>query len=303
MLQKELARLPEGFPVDSPLQKVVLKGVHKEVFLKREDLLYPAGGNKVRRFRAWLDIHRKAHTVVAMSDPGAHTFQVLQSFLDQPRYNNRIKRLLFLETLRPTNPYSESIRTGYLGDKRIKVLAHPAWMQTILLQLSGTVPGVASLGIGGSVRLSPNPFSAALEEAQGQVAQEGFDGRLLHIFPIASGTMLDGFLASPRQKSSDSFIGVMTGHPITRRLLSRKYSSEKSVSLVAPEPIIWNNYIEKARAFHAQTGVWLDPVHTIHLLNAIERFSNQSADGIVLWITCPRIADDPALLLGGSTWQ
>lgn len=251
----------------------------------------------MRRLRAWLGMNSNAHTIIAMSDPGAHTFEVLQSFLDESRYRVHVKRLLFLETMRQTNPYSAAIHTRFMGDKRIHVLTGPAWTQAILLELLGLIPGFASLGIGGHVRLSPNPFSAALQETHGQVEMEGFTGKLMHIFPIASGTMLDGFLASRDPDGKDSFIGVMTGHPVTRRLLSRKYRNDKSVTLVASQPITWSRYIKKGHEFHAETGVWLDPVHSIHLLKALE---NQCADGIVLWITCPLITRDPALLEGST---
>lgn len=297
MQPKELGRSPDDLPVDSPLQRVTLNGTHKDLYLKREDLLCPAGGNKVRRFRAWLDTNSRAHTIAAMSDPGAHTFRVLQSLLDHPRYRNRIRRLVFLETLRPTNFYSRSIRAKYLCDKRIHVMRTSVWLQTMLLKVLGLLPGVASLGIGGHVRLSPNPFSEALEETNRQLATDQVSGTFIHVFPIASGTMLDGFLSSRHRESRNSFVGIMTGHPITRHLLASKYSYNESVTLVPSRPLGWSDYTEKAQRFHAQTGVWLDPVHTIHMLDVLERFST-SADGVVLWITCPFIDSDPVLLEG-----
>ncbi len=297
MQQKESERLPDDLPSESPLQKVVLKGIGMEVFLKREDLLLPAGGNKVRRFHAWLSNKEGAHTIAAMSDPGAHTFQVLQSFLDHPKYSNRIRRLLFLETLRTTNPYTQSIREAYLGDKRIKVISGSALLQVILLKFLAFIPGVNSMGIGGHLRLSPNPFSTALQEAQQQVVMRGFTGRRTHVFPIASGTMLDGFLTAQNEKNNDSFIGVMTGHPISRNYLIKKYSSDKSVMLIPYQPLIWNQYIKKAIEFQEQTGVWLDPVHTIHLLNALEHIQNKFSAGIVMWITCPLIKDNPSTIM------
>ncbi len=300
MRQKASVSFTVGFSKASPLEKVHLPGVAGEIYLKREDLLQPAGGNKVRRLEAWFGRHPNAHTVVAMSDPGAHTFKVVQAFRNTAAYTNRIRRVVFLETLRKTNPYSQSIRNEYLADTHVNVFSGPAVLQIPVLKLLGFFPGVAALGVGGHVQVSPNPFAVALREVNGYLSEKNpKTERTTHLFPIASGTMLDGFLEENANMDRNRFVGVMTGNPLTNRLLTGRYRRNLPVVLKPARHVSWSEYREKARWFHANTGVWLDPVHTIHLLDYLEEESREADRCIVFWITCPLIDHEPALWGGG----
>jgi hypothetical protein len=286
----------------SPLQRVHALEKEFPVFLKREDLLVPGGGNKVRRFQAFFEETGQVDKVATLSDPGAHTFHILKHFLldgDSDEGIGGAKQLIFLERKTPLTPYRETIRESYRQLPNIKVSQASSFIQLLrfMLYKYASFGRVQTIGIGGHVKATPNPFERAMEECIEQLKQEHIEGNVVHLFPISSGNMADGFLSYVHKKgvAQHSFVGVTTGDRFSIPLLMRKYAKEKKINLIKPNRYSYQEYVSKATEFHQKTSVWLDPIHTIHLTDVLEdhSFPNDSTFPkdvtLVLWITCPYV--------------
>jgi hypothetical protein len=288
----------------SPLQRVPSLEKEQPVFLKREDLISPGGGNKVRRFQAFFEKHKDAKKVATLSDPGAHTFQILKHFLkenikedirDETEDQGQLgaEQLIFLERDTPLTPYAEIIREHYRYHPDIRVSQASSFIQLLKYTFYkyASFGRVKTVGIGGNVKISPNPFEQAMEECLEQLQRAGVEGDVVHLFPISSGNMADGFLHYVHRKGvgHHSFIGITTGDRLSIPWLKLKYVKEKKIKLIKPASYSYKGYCQKALAFHQKTSVWLDPIHTIHLTDALEKHSFPQDSTIVLWITCPFI--------------
>ncbi|MBB6734061.1 hypothetical protein [Cohnella zeiphila] len=258
--------------------------------MKREDLIRPGGGNKVRRFQAFFDRYGSVDRLVAMSDPGSHTFRILLQFL-QENEGKGAKELHFLERAAVTTPYADQGRKLYLNHPRVTVRQAPALIQLAKYLAYRWLPfrGVRTIGIGGWVSLSPNPFETAFSECIQQLQEYNVEGPIVHLFPIASGNMLDGFLHRKARSApmDHSFIGVTTGHRLSAPLLRMKYGRYREVAFIRPFRLSMEQYRNRAVRFHRHTGVWLDPIHTIHLYDVLESRRLPKDAAIVVWITCP----------------
>jgi hypothetical protein len=274
----------------SPLQRVRTFPQQAQIFLKREDLIEPGGGNKVRRFQAFFEQHGLLDRVVAMSDPGSHTFQILLHFLRQ-HDGKGAKQLHFLERAASTSTYSDQVRKLYVDHPQVTFSHAPAFIQLIKFLAYKWFSGVQTIGIGGRVQLSPNPFEMAFDECIRQLQEYNIEGPVIHLFPIASGNMLDGFLQrNARSAQMDhSFIGVTTGYRFSIPWLKFKYRRYREVTFVRPIHHTMKQYRKRAARFHQHTGVWLDPIHTLHLCDVLETHPFQEQSTIVVWITCPYI--------------
>lgn len=291
----------------SPLQRVLALEKGYPIFLKREDLLFPGGGNKVRRFQAFFEKMGQVDRVATLSDPGAHTFYILRHFLVDGDSNEEIggaKELIFLERKTPLTPYAEMIRQKYLQHPNIKVSQASSFIQMLrfMLYKYASFGRVQTIGIGGHVKVTPNPFERALEECVEQLKQEHIKGNVVHLFPISSGNMADGFLHYVHKQglTHHFFVGVTTGDRFSIPLLQWKYAKEKRMKLVRPKRYSYAEYVNKATEFYQKTSVWLDPIHTIHLTDVLEDqpfLKNRTFPKVatfpkdeptlVLWITSP----------------
>lgn len=277
------------------LEEVHLREFGGRAFLKREDLYGPAGGNKVRRFDAFFGDRPRMTRVMGLSDPGAHTFHVLKEYLADESQNTGTDRLLFLERSVEITPYAARLREGYANNPRIHVSRAPLSTQVAKYMVNRYLLHVPSVGIGGSMHLSPNPFADAMRETVHQLRARGAGANAAHLFALASGTMADGFLEETAFTQT-KLIAALTGSPSTRPFVRSRYRNLPGLTLQDPPRTSWGEYKQLASRFHDQTGVWLDPTHTIHLLELLRNPVVQNSRNIVLWITCPRIDFDPTKL-------
>ncbi len=270
------------FNQESPLQKHKWNGI--EFYLKREDLLAPVGGNKVRRFHPIFNSGAKPKGVIALSDPGSHTFLVVAKYLEDHQ------QAVFFERNIPLTTYTKENREKYLNHANITVIRQPFWKLWFLWLRHKHIlssKDLYALGVGGQTN-ELFPSAEALWECERQLELLENKGAVQHLFPIASGQMLEGFLW--HQQSSEwnpGFHGVMTGPLVSRLLLKRKYKNQETVHLWKKRKITGET-IQQAESFFHSTGVWLDPLHTIYLLNVLSEVSKHPANKtIVFWITSP----------------
>ena len=64
-----------------PLEFIQSDGFSRSFYVKRMDLLSNGGGNKVPRFDEFFRTHGHVKKLVAFSNPGSHTFEILQSYM------------------------------------------------------------------------------------------------------------------------------------------------------------------------------------------------------------------------------
>jgi hypothetical protein len=274
-------------------------GGYKNVFVKRLDLF---GGNKVFRFEQFFKKNKDIETLVAFSNPGAHTFHVLggpppNSFpkgrgISLNNMSGNMK-LLFLEQEMPTNSYTEARRNLYLNKENTKVIQAPFWQQMIRFLYYKYFGGkkYTTLGIGGHIDLKDaNPYKEIaypLEPSK----YEGEEKQVYHLFPIASGNMADCLISfiSKKENINHHLIGITTGGKRTFSFLNFKYRNNKKISLYRPLEYSYESYKEKARLFYEKANFWLDPTHTIHLLDIMDQELLPKDAVIVMWITCPLV--------------
>jgi hypothetical protein len=265
-------------PLSSPLDEITITGNKSRVFLKREDLLEPAGGNKVRRFYSFFKENRKINTLVALSDPGAHTFYVLKHFLKNGPNSLGADRMIFLERNNKLNAYQNAIRKTYTDNPEISVSRAPFLFQYIKLKILALLPTYKSIGVGGHCKVSKNPFVDAFTECSRQLTEKNITGKVCHLFCIASGMMADGFLQATTNDKQHCFAAVMTGAPLTKNLIKLKYGNK--IKLFEPEPTKEIGMLGTSQ---------LDPIHTGHLPELLSRAYCKSFPNIVLWMTQPRL--------------
>lgn len=253
--------------------------------------LSPGGGNKIHRFLK--EIHRKKQvdTIVALSDTGSHTFHTLVTLKENlPELKNT--QLLFLEIRGRHDPYSRSLEKKYKNNTSVKVISGSLLTLLPLFFLKKIIhkPSTLILGIGGHIQDARNVYENQLIHCLNQLPREA---EVYHVLPVSSGNLLDSFLYTEKhwKLKNQNFIGVTTGPPLSRRLLKLKYRGRDNVTLKAPLKMSYNDFLIKAREFHLHSEIWLDPVHTIHLTEAVENLPPKAH--IVLWITTPEIQSLP----------
>jgi hypothetical protein len=259
---------------------------YTNLFAYRLDI---GGGSKVVRFQHFLKEHSTIETLVAFSYPGAQTFHVLNA-INSNLEKNRQMKLLFLEQETQANPFTVARRNLYLKQENIKVINGPFWQQMFHFFFYKYFGGkkYTTLGIGGHIELNGgNPYA----EVYNDCCKKLNDGQeVIHVFSIASGNMADCFLKVIEQKNNKhQLAGVTTGGNKTFPYLSYKYRNEKNITLHRPLDYSYETYKEKARAFHQKSGFWLDPTHTIHLLDTLDQNLLPKDATIVMWITCPLV--------------
>lgn len=289
-----------------PLQQIPNGwGKYPNVFAKRLDLIEPGGGNKVFRFQQFLKEHKNINTLVALSNPGAHTFHVLKALI--PNLPKQVRdrhspsgegnmKLLFLEQTMATNSYTKARQDLYLNKENIKVINAPFWQQLLRFLYYKYLGGskYTTIGIGGHIDLkNSNPYEEVFREIQAHPPtpsqREGEKRQVIHLFPIASGNMADCFLALTPKLTNHRLAGVTTGGKRTFSYLNFKYRSNKNISLFRPLDYSYDAYKKKAQAFYDKSGFWLDPTHTIHLLDVLDQELLPKDAAIVMWITCPLV--------------
>jgi hypothetical protein len=268
----------------SPLEKHYWN--NRSFFVKREDYLTPGGGNKVRRFHAFFQRYPNLKRMVTLSDRGSHTFLISHYFQTNKHH------FLFLERKRPKNEYSDRNKQCYKSNENTTVISKSFWKLLLLYGYYRFLcfdPRVKTIGIGGKVSEKLNPSANALEECMQQLEEMNEKGTIIHLFPIASGQMADGFLRVRHARTRHHLFGVMTGDKAT--LLSLRYKFRKNkeqLTLIRKKNLTPEILDEKAISFYQATGIWVDPIHTVHLLPALEKITlTDKSSKVVLWITCP----------------
>jgi len=288
----------------SPLQAAPELRPDGRVFLKREDLLQPGGGNKVARFDAFFARHGRVRTVVALSNPGAHSLYVLSHYLTGPERESGADRLVFLERRMPLDPYFAALRQSYLHNPRIEVSRRPLWIQLFLFTLYrwfGRLVGARTIGIGGHLQQRPNPYLPAMEKCVQQLQQQAVTGPVVHLFAVASGDMADGLLqyVEAHPELDHRLVGVMTGPVATRPRLRFRYRRRSRLKLVQARPMNRRGYERTAETFYARTAVWIDPLHTAQIVRPALLSETGKGATLVLWMTQPFIEAPPELSTSG----
>jgi len=298
-------------------------GSGRIIYLKREDVLPFGGGNKVRRFLAWLaearrdsdssgadrgdgqsaKLHRhldQFESIGVLSYRGAHTFLVLAEMFRRGLVPAR--SLTFWETQREPNPYTELVRRKYLDQPNIDVIGGGT------VRLLGQMTWARIRGgprrlvapIGGSMAPVAPPYREPLDQCIAQLAALGHRSeRVWHLIPASSGVMLDGLRRAIRDRGADDHrvIGVLTGPLAARLKVAWRSRAQRDVLLVQPQRTSWRSYLRLARSFFAQTGIWVDPTHMIYSVRVLRELPRavQPCDIVVAWITCPRLDEMESL--------
>lgn len=269
--------------------KIEGESVHLKArtYLYRMDKLPFSGGNKWPRLYEFFRNYPDIDTLVVMSDAGAHTFKGVMDFFEKqgtPGLEKlRIERMIFLENQMPSDPYREKIRSRYLNHPKITVHAGPTWKMFVTYWILKLKPGLRHLGIGGHVKVRESYFQDIFRHSIAGLE----DGRVLHILPVSSGDMLKEFLqASDR---NHLFVGIMTGHALTRKILRLRFGRERRLRLIEPEILSDEKNLRIRQAFKEQRGITLDPVHSIQAILAMNRLGKRYSGRIVVWMTQPDV--------------
>ncbi|MBD3421522.1 MAG: hypothetical protein GF398_15495 [Chitinivibrionales bacterium] len=281
----------------SPLQRVQLPGIADAVYLKREDLLPHGGGNKVRRFDRFFAERGRIPVGITLSDAGAHTFIVLASYLSTSQHAGA-QKLIFLELNNPLSPYARRLRQTYSATDGIVTIRGPLLRQLLRLKWYELTGKAISLGLGGDVTLHENPFGKALVECVAQLRDHSERRPVLHLFPYSSGVMARGFIEAIESSGmvGQNLQAVVTSTSRIARFVKPLAQRSGRIHFAFARQISWTTYCVRARSFFEHSGVWLDPVHTIHLAEILERRHFVRHSALVVWITCPFIDFDPTLL-------
>lgn len=282
-----MSALPE-----TPLERVDTGG--RAVFMKREDLLPYGGGNKVPRFLHALARRTSERRVAALSDYGSHSFTVLTAMLRDPALG--IDAIELWELPVAPDPYRRALARRYAETPGVHVrrgstaglLARWVWR--------GVARGSDTyrLGIGGTVSRSAASYEPTVRACVRQLEGAGADGAVVHVLPLASGDTARAVRAALRAagRGQDHVAGVITGPWIGHAALTLRRPAR--LHLVKPRALDWEAYVAAARACHGQTGVWLDPEHTLPAWDTLARLPAAVRDmPVVFWVTCPRIQAPP----------
>lgn len=254
-----------------------------KIKLVRLDLLDIAGGNKIPRFRELLRDKPNPQRVVVISNRGSHTFYTLSNL-----FNNT--KLIFLELPGRKDPYSMNLYRLYRTKSNVNLIKGN-FLFLLIIELFYKLlfgRGTLFIGIGGHIKnpdkVYENNFLQALESCKK-------NSKVCHIFPIASGNMLDSFIYTVNKHNikNQYFIGVTTGSPLSIPLLKCKYRKYNNIELKRPNRYDYMDYVNKADEFNKKYSVILDPIHSIHILDALDSKTIREYSQIILWITNPYI--------------
>lgn len=257
---------------------------HVDLYLKREDQLPFGGGNKVRRLLRWKERHPDLQRVAVLSDRGSHTFYCLSHMA------KHFNAITLYERACEATPYRECLREVYQSTPGVQVIEG----SLPLLWLRSQQEGERLLGIGGALPACANAYGAPMEECLDQLASEG-KGHLptWHVFPIASGTMADGFLQVLRERGvrNHQLCGVLTGHLLSKPWLHWRYRMQSNVSLWRTAPLSWSHYHALASQVYESSGLWVDPHHGIYCWSILPELCASLAlvrdSVLVYWVTSP----------------
>ncbi|NNM66943.1 MAG: hypothetical protein HKM06_02900 [Spirochaetales bacterium] len=244
------------------------------------------------RFESWFARHPEVKRVVLLSDPGSHSMTTLSRML-----SNYSATAVFLEIHKTLNPYTALARSRYLENPRVTVrqasLARQLWRHAnYALKARDT----GTLGWGGQLSGAQESYDPLWAECRQQLGRKA-DAPRWHLFPVASGNMVDAFLSFcdrtgwPHQK----VWGLMTGPAVSRTWLKWKYRNESRIRLTTTRPLPYTRYLAEAEVFLSKTGVTLDPLHSIYCALALRQkalpyeMEESLHGGIVFWITCPLV--------------
>ncbi len=273
---------------ETPLQRVGAR----ELFLKREDLLPYGGGNKVPRFLHALAQRNGERHVAALSDYGSHSFTVLTAMARDPAL--AIDELELWELPIPPDPYHDALAGRYAEAPNVTIRRGSTVGLVLRWVARGRRAGVCRLGIGGTVKDAGQTYQPAVEACGRQLLEAGVGGPAVHVLPLASGDTAVAVLSALRAcgRDQDQVAGVITGPWIGHARLSLK--KPEGFHLVKPRARSWDDYVAGARTCHGETGVWLDPSHTLPAWDSLDRLPAPLRDlPTVMWVTCPELVTPP----------
>lgn len=277
----------------SPLERIGSSPYGGELFFKREDLYSYGGGNKVRRFISFFAKRPGLKRAAVLSNPGAHTFYSLYKLL-AGGYEHCPPELLFFERQLKMSDYNRRIRELYESNSAIKIVTAPLpllYIRSLLCSLNPFYK-TALIGAGGHVSKRDNPSEELFYETLEQLESWGeCRGLCYHLFPIASGNMADGFLRAIKRLGlkSHRLAAITTGAAAGIPLLHLKYRSNPYIQLYRPAKLSYSEYLQRAKQFKTQYGIGLDPNHTIHLPELLQKVKASRSDRLIVWITAPHI--------------
>lgn len=263
--------------------------LYPNVYAMREDLQQPGGGNKVRRFRVFLDNRKDARRIIAISDPGSHTFYVLSKLRSSYPH---VTEWIFLERKSPMTAYQQENRRQYLNKSNISVITASflaQFMRKEMYRMRNT-PGTYILGIGGTTKDENNMAEKAFHECESQLSGAGYH-TVNHVLPAASGQMLQGlYQGAKRSPSRHTFTAVFTGAGILRYRLQWKWRKIQDISILHPASS--RAEIQKTMDdFYVETAIQLDPIHTGRAVHSWLQIRYRNIP-TVLWITNPYLLLD-----------
>lgn len=277
MLQHIEARSLVTPLLEIPVDIQTTNGVR--LFMKREDLLPYGGGNKVRRLLHWRESHPTCRELTVLSDYGSHTFYTLS------RMASAFDALIFYERRCATTPYRDAMHQAYSYAPGISIVQGSLGE----LWLRSQADRRPRLGIGGNMPSAAVAYREPMRDCVQQLHHQGVVGvPIVHIFPIASGTMADGFLqelAVCAPATGHSLIGVLTGHPLARPWLRLRYARQPLMRLLPSDP----QNVGQVAGQRAVGGAHLDPNHGLYAWHALLRLLPKlRKDSVaVFWVTSP----------------
>ncbi len=266
-----------------PIDTLKIPNCSPNIFLVREDLGPLGGGNKVRRLCGWIGNKNQFKNLKLLSDSGSHSHLGLYRIFEAKIFP-WLQSITLYERPTELNPYVSHIKNQMQPIPNLKVEPLTSifqWKKYLFAKGldSKKIPIGASVKCNGIYEniLTQKNFSNLDEE------------KTILSMPIGSGNSFFEIL-NLAQNLFRNFEYLCPVTATVPRIWSKiKYThTPKNVKLYYPAKLSWKEYMQKAKRFYDSSGVVLDPIHTIYLLDVIENRKFYKGN-IVLWISCPRI--------------
>lgn len=252
-------------------------------YLYRLDKKDPTGGISSQGFRFILKNLKSVRRVFLMAKHGSYSFYTLAKLRQElPCLEN--SRLYFLEVISNSNPYTWGIRARYQDMQYIKISTGSLTSMNLKLMWykSLNIKEDLFLEPGGHIKYPQEIYKDDFFDIYNHLGKE-----VTHIMPILTGNLMDSLIYwSDEFGAKHKFIGVVTESFKSVSYFKKKYKNNKNIEIIPSEKIDYEKYLEEENSFFEETKIHLEPVNTVHLLDALKI---RDIEKPVLWMTSPYI--------------
>lgn len=252
-------------------------------YLYRLDIKDPSGDISSQGFRFILRNMKSVRRVFLMAKHGSYSFYTLAK-LRQELPCLKDSRLFFLEVIANSNPYTWDVRSRYQDMEYIRILtgSYTGLSMKLMWYKSLNIKDDLFLDPGGKIKYPQEIYKDDFFDIYNHLG-EG----VTHILPILTGNLMDSLIYwSNEFEAKHNFIGIVTESFKSQSYYTKKYKDNKNVEIISPDKIDYEKYLEEETSFYDQTKVHLEPVNTVHLLDALKI---RDIEKPMLWITSPYI--------------